>query len=79
MIVGIQYRSHRYLVFLSHSGTVGWLFLINDAGNYAATLEVVPDGSHIIAWHNLTPSEAQPLVAAEEAFWVKRVEDWPFF
>jgi hypothetical protein len=71
-IVGFEYQSHPYLVLLSRSGTDHWLFLINDAGNSAVTLDsVVPDGSHIPTWHTLTPSDAQPLVAAEEAYWLK--------
>ena len=72
-VASFHYQSHQYLVLRLSSGTDHWQFLIDDAGNSAVTLHsIVRDG-----WQTLTPSEAQPLVAAEEAFWLKWVVDWP--
>jgi hypothetical protein len=72
-IVSLQYKSHQYLAFFLRSRNDHWIFLIDDAGKFiVASHAVVRDG-----WHTLTPSEAQPLVAAEEAFWRNWIVDWP--
>jgi hypothetical protein len=73
VILGFQFRSHQYLVFLLRSGNEHWLFLIDDAGHVTvASHAIVRDG-----WQTISPSEAQPLVAGEEAFWLNWVVDWP--
>ena len=55
-------------------GVVPLLFLINDDGNSAVTLDaLVPEGWHTPTWGTLTAPEAQPLVAAEEAYWLRWV------
>ena len=72
-LLSFQYQSHQYLLLRLRSGTNHWQFLVDDAGNSTAALHAIGRGG----WHTLTSSDAQPLVAAEEAFWLKWVVDWP--
>jgi hypothetical protein len=77
-IWSFQYQSHQRLILYLRRGTGNWLFLVNDAGELTAALHAIaPDDSHALTWHTLTPSEAQPIVTAEEAFWLRWVVDWP--
>jgi hypothetical protein len=77
-IFSFQYHSHQYLIVRLTSGTDRWQYLVNDAGNLIVALHATaPGGSHTVSWHSLTPSDAQPLVTAEEGFWVRWAIDWP--